>query len=658
MSCFVQNVSDMKKTTPPFFLFTALLYTCVLLAQQKPDAGLEKLRQDLSVAKSTKKKVDALNAIGNHLTNSSYDSAVVYYKKALALSKLKNYTEGIYQYTSNMGNILLFQAKYDEMEEMERKGIVFAKANKDKHWEAIFTTNIGCTYMYKAEYEKAIAILQSGLKLFKENKEPRYVRKVYGFIAICFLNSYNIDKAIEYGRIYSRLAKTAGDEEGHCDALSVLGKGFIEKDQFQSAKPYIDSLYALAVKNNFGRQIADSQFDKSRILYSEKKYAAAIQLCQTAIAYYEQTGNLFDKVSAMSYLAKYYDGSGNTSEATKIIETTLKLAKENKMSSHLLLVYEVAAKVYSKSGDHKNAFAYLQLQQKLNDSINSADLKSKLQESDAKYQNAEKEKQILLLETAQSKNRIFLFTLVGLMAVLLIIGYLVYRNFIAKKKISEQQILQLQQEKKMVAAENMLEGEKTERTRLARDLHDGLGGMLSGVKFQLNSMKGNVILSEENAVTFTKSISQLDNAIAEMRRVAHNMMPEALLKFGLVSALEDYCLTVDENSQLAVSFQSYGLEQRLEQTVEIVLFRIVQELLNNTIKHAQASQSHVQLSRNGHVVSLTVEDNGKGMNVSEQTNGIGLSNIRNRVDYLNGKMDIQSDSAGTSINIEFEIPST
>ena len=217
-------------------------------------------------------------------------------------------------------------------------------------------------------------------------------------------------------------------------------------------------------------------------------------------------------------------------------------------------------------------------------------------------------------------------------------------------------MIQLHQEKKIDATQNMIQGEEQERTRLARDLHDGLGGMLTGVKFQLNSIKGNVILSEENAGTFTKSISQIDNAIVEMRRVAHNMMPEALLKFGLDETLKSYCDSVSQSSELAVSYQSFGMEVRLEQTNEIVLYRIVQELLNNTIKHAKATKSNIQLTRNENLISLTVEDNGKGFDVNDvKKNGIGLSNINHRVEYLSGKIDVQSDNKGTSTHIEFEI---
>jgi signal transduction histidine kinase len=141
-----------------------------------------------------------------------------------------------------------------------------------------------------------------------------------------------------------------------------------------------------------------------------------------------------------------------------------------------------------------------------------------------------------------------------------------------------------------------------------------------------------------------------------MRRVAHNMMPEALLKFGLNDTLKNYCESVSQNTGLAVTFQSFGLEKRLDQSTEIVLYRIVQELLNNTVKHAKATQAQVQFSRIENIISLTVEDNGKGFDINNlEKNGIGISNIQNRVDYLNGKMDIKSDENGTSTHIEFEL---
>lgn len=168
-------------------------------------------------------------------------------------------------------------------------------------------------------------------------------------------------------------------------------------------------------------------------------------------------------------------------------------------------------------------------------------------------------------------------------------------------------------------------------------------------------MSGNVFLSEENARAVNNIIGQLDNSINELRRVSHNMMPEALIKYGLKEALENYCERIDHSGQLNVRLQTYGLERRMEQDTEIVLYRIVQELLTNVIKHAEAKVVLIQLVRETDKISLTVEDNGKGFDINStlEKKGAGLQNIQARAGYLNGIVDIRtSPGEGTSVTIE------
>jgi signal transduction histidine kinase len=233
---------------------------------------------------------------------------------------------------------------------------------------------------------------------------------------------------------------------------------------------------------------------------------------------------------------------------------------------------------------------------------------------------------------------------------------LLYRNFRQKQKIHQQQLLEMEAEKKLSATEAILKGEEQERTRLAKDLHDGLGGILSGIKFSFQTMRGNLVMTADNQQAFERSMDMLDSSIKEMRRVAHNMMPEALVKFGLDTALKDFCEDINQSGALQVVYQSFGMENvQVEQTAAIAIYRIVQELLNNTMKHAAARTAIVQLSKTADGMNITVEDDGKGFDpvILNNAKGIGWNNIQSRVEYLKGKMDVLSaPGKGTSVNIE------
>lgn len=157
---------------------------------------------------------------------------------------------------------------------------------------------------------------------------------------------------------------------------------------------------------------------------------------------------------------------------------------------------------------------------------------------------------------------------------------------------------------------------------------------------------------------FERSLDMLDTSIKELRRVAHNMMPEMLTKFGLDEALKEYCNTVNATKLLAVKYQSLGMNTRLDKATEIIIYRILQELLNNTLKHAAASETFIQLIREGNRLNIVVEDNGKGFDTAilENSTGAGWANIRSRVEYLKGQLDVHSDPGkGTLVNIELNV---
>ena len=156
-----------------------------------------------------------------------------------------------------------------------------------------------------------------------------------------------------------------------------------------------------------------------------------------------------------------------------------------------------------------------------------------------------------------------------------------------------------------------------------------------------------------------KVIEQLDGSVTELRRIARNMMPESLLQLGLEVSLRDMCDALNSPAT-SVEFQAFSINAALPKETQITVYRIVQELLANAIRHANATEILVQCSQNENTFYITLEDNGRGFDTSmlPLQKGIGISNVKNRVDFLKGKMDINSTPAqGTTVNIEFNIPS-
>ena len=179
--------------------------------------------------------------------------------------------------------------------------------------------------------------------------------------------------------------------------------------------------------------------------------------------------------------------------------------------------------------------------------------------------------------------------------------------------------------------------------------------MLSGVKLSFVNLKEKLILPAEYQVNFERSINQLDNTISELRKIAHNLMPEVLVNFGLEEALRDFCRSMQTSSGIAIVYQQLGEDRKLNSQAEINIYRIVQELVNNALKHSGAQQIIVQLTKNDRKTTVTVEDDGKGFDpkTTEVKKSAGLRNIKNRINYFNGVLDIASDPGnGTSVSIE------
>jgi signal transduction histidine kinase len=208
-----------------------------------------------------------------------------------------------------------------------------------------------------------------------------------------------------------------------------------------------------------------------------------------------------------------------------------------------------------------------------------------------------------------------------------------------------------------IAVKAVIEAEENERQRIAKDLHDGVGQMMSAAKMNLSAFESEInFTSNEQKQSLEKVIQLVDESCKEVRTVSHIMMPNALLKNSLAAAIHDFVNKLN-NKTLRAHVHTEGLDERMDSNIETVLYRVIQECVHNAIKHAGATTLDISLIRDKDGISGTVEDNGKGFDVTDKENfeGIGLKNIITRIEYLKGTVDFDS-APGRGTVVAFHAP--
>ncbi len=400
------------------------------------------------------------------------------------------------------------------------------------------------------------------------------------------------------------------------------------------------------------------------IALKQKKPDTAIALLKKALTYFAYTEQAHedDIAKASADLSSLEIEKKDLVQAKKYGEQSMEAAKQSGRKETIADALTVMAAYYSIAGKPSAAYNALHEASELKDSVLAETNVKQAATLAAIYETGNKEKEITQLEAdkkiqsaaVKQKTLLNIIFIIAILA-LLFISVMIYINFKSKQKIERQKIAELEKEKQLMSIEAMLKGQEDERSRLAKDLHDGLGGMLSGVKISFSNMKENLVMDDSNARVFEKSLLQLDETIAELRKVAHNLMPEALVKFGLTSAVKDFCESMQVSSGSNIICEQFGPERDLGNIADVNVYRIIQELVTNAVKHGNAKQVLVQLTKAAGKVLITVEDNGKGFDINppQKKQGIGLSNVQSRVNYFNGKFDIESKPGeGTTVNIE------
>lgn len=370
------------------------------------------------------------------------------------------------------------------------------------------------------------------------------------------------------------------------------------------------------------------------------------------------------------FLFRKYDVYGQQKAYGKARQILLDIVKEGTLTANAndrAEIFGELARMNENLGDYKEAYDWLTQSHDITDSIHDEQTRIKVDELETKYRTVESQQKIAALE-AQNKQvsltarneRLYNWSLgFGCLFLLAVLAFVIItsrnrRKLSRQKEINyRQQLIEMEQKQQLKVTKAMLDGEEHERERVARDLHDGLGGMLAGVKIGLSGWT-NTQPEVSQDKTLHRIIDQLDTSMSELRRIARNMVPETLLKFGLEVALKDLCEFYMRDG-LHITFESFNIEKNIALNAQLNIYRIVQELLSNAIKHSRASNIILQCSQNGAAIFITLEDDGIGFDtaVLAEKKGMGLDNLKNRIAFLQGRFELSSAvNEGTTVNIE------
>ena len=659
----------MKKYIPLVLMF--IIFNGSVLSQDYQDR--QELLNQLHNTPEDTNRVLLYISIGQQFENSIPDSAIFYYTKARDLSEKLKYVTGEMKYLSNITYVLNAQSKYDSALSLNLRSVELAKGHGTPQQLAACLGNVASSYLYLEMYENAIDYYLQASDLIAETGNKQYQSILYNNLAIIYIKLRQADKAKRYAEMAVKLAREAEDLYNLGVNIDNLALTLMNIGELDEALHYLQEGLTVAertenifVKESILINMADAyrrkgEFEKIRP-YAEMALELATDLEDIA----------GESIASLG-LGYYYLYQNKLNEAGHYAQQA-----ESKAAS--LNIREPLANAYLLLG-HINLvnrdYAGFQSFQIKHDSIENLAINERrlnyIQDLEAKYETEKKNQQISVLEHESDiqvlklrQNRLILTTLSAITFTILIVGFLLIRGYRQKQlilnqanELQERRITVLEAEKHLSAFEAVLKGQDIERTRLARDLHDGLGGMLSGIKLSFQKLRESLANSPNDQQLFDRNLDMLDGSITEMRRIAHNLMPEVLLKFGLDTALKDYCDNITDTRAIPVSYQSIALDNlKADQTILITIYRIVQELVNNMVKHASASNIYIQLAYHNDHLTISAEDDGIGFDVQSMNDspGIGWSNIQNRVEYLKGTIDVQSEKdKGTTINIDLQV---
>ncbi|HET8572853.1 MAG TPA: ATP-binding protein [Edaphocola sp.] len=611
-------------------------------------------------------------AVNQQLTNAKHiylsgnkDSAIYLFTRALAQSRYSLYDYGIVRSLMGLGNIQVNSGNYAGALAYYRSALTFCNTDGTKKEIASLYNNMGVAYGYQGRSEKSMAHYEKALQYAEKYGTSTPMETLYGNIAIPLERLGESKKSLYYLAKGEPLAKKNHSYMTLANIYLNQGTSYFSLKSWEKSRRYFQAALLTATKHHF----PDIRFSASLNL---GLVALNTGHPEAALTEFKNTDTIKGNISAYNqnkksiFLARAYLELNKLQLAENCLLKALPISKRLNTLKETVEIHGMLSDLYAATGSYKNAYEQLSLEKALNDSMNEKKALDAVARMEIKYRSVLKDQEIarkqLTIDQQQSgiiNRNIWIVSITACLLLLFGFFFLQRRSYRRKQKLKNEQLINVERQQEIKVMKAIMSGEEQERIRLAREIHDGIMVQFSVLKMNLSALVGRekIFVAKE---TLRPLLEQLDEATNNLRRTAHNLMPDMLLEEGLPEALYYFCNNLKKSTPLEIVFHVLGNIPRFDVQFELSVYRIIQELVQNVIKHAEATQLIVQLSYENNLLSLTVEDNGKGMqqNDPDAVNGLGMKSIHARVTGLNGRIETDSQpGTGTSARLEFDMKS-
>ncbi|MFP4470461.1 MAG: tetratricopeptide repeat protein [Bacteroidales bacterium] len=566
-----------------------------------------------------------------------------------------NDTIQLARYMNLVGASYHIQANYGQAVNFYLEAINLAKDQNQPKRVADILNNLGASNLKMGNHKDAMDFFLKAINQYAEIGDLKSTASTYNNIGLLYMDIDNYDKARANFQIALKRFAAEKDSIGIAATLSNIGILYAEKKAFDSALLFHDSsmVYNYLNHNKYGQTVGFQGI--ANVYKSMGDY-------EQAIGYYNKTKHIAKEIDQYYTIAYANLGLAEALIARKLYQPAL-LHADSAMEiatfmGHIKLKQEshdILADIFEKLQQPGEALRHLRASISLQDDVLNQSKLHQIYSLEIEQLSLAKEVQQLEIQRQElllsKKNNIIAFILV-IFSLLLIGLYLLYVNYNHRRKANLQKTIVGLKEKKARAA---TEAELQERRRIGQDLHDGLGQMLSVARLNISILQQKSGLSDEKKHELLEvAMHSVDEAFQELRNIAHNLAPTMLTTKGFLGALKDLTNQINQSNHLKMKLETYGLNGKMDDILENTLYRAIQELISNAIKHSGAKEFFVQVVKSDLEINLMVEDDGMGFDINNAlvNPGSGLNNIRSRVENINGNIFIDSlPNRGTIVSI-------